>query len=1362
MMHNSEASENWDDDFEFHSNKTATRQSQSHAADQERHEPHAPRHRDSHETTTENWDDDFAEDDDDDDDEEPLSSPVHLGLCLVGVLPPPPPTRSHRTPRASKIQQRQQRMRAGSGSTARQGQEGREWDSSDEDEELGFGFADEDKTVTARTRRTLATYNLNSSPPPPVPPLPGGMQTQTPASSIGRGAGIGISIPDSLGMGMGSGSGLQPFPRSPTASVFSAPDPYPDNASIAYTHTSAGSTTALTRPHHHAARGLAGLPPSPPIHRERERRRLRKKSRPGAGASSGAGGAGGGVLEMREMKGMRRESSEDADGETAEEEQEDWDAEDAFGGGAGGPSAISAIYGAGAANGSSSSAAYPHNPSYAHAHPNTSTSTSGTGMRNASGSTSNVALPSPGLLARIGSVKRWGLGGARAGRKKSSSVSVTSEGMGVDPELDVIQDIHAHANNEATPRPPSSLLRRTGSQSSSSRSGSHSRHSYAHPTSPSTSTPTTPPSKNKNNKANRHSQYSNSSKEYTPKTPPQTPPDGVAPRGWFFRGVSGSASPSRYGALGVGRPPAGSVEDLGRQKEKEKEGMGFVERNVRRISLVGQRHKRTKSGVSVTALAISGDEKENDGKTKKSGNGSEKASIDGLPPLPQSAPPVDVQLQPPSPPQTLRSASGSTATMKASAPINITSSRKLDMLPTAFSPTFSLSSSPASLSLASPISMASSSSPSLTPYSAASSPPSHSHSNSPSPKPPVSPGSASLGRSAANNPVVTAAAAVASSPLGAAGTGTMRRNSLGDLKIPARISQAQQGLRRDLGMVREFARNVEELKELQGTYQMLVLEVQGILDMHVLHPAQPKEKEESTRTSPTFFKRHRSNTSSSNNGPPSPDPPAADAAAGCAELLIELGGGGSSTSPPSTSTSAPAMQQSVGGSDGLKSKRERAITLQDDRDAKVPPAPAPLTTTASLGAAPSPPLASPPSNLAWRASTGRNDLSQRQLLLLKEMLNPTPGGPDDSFTEDIPEEMVAAAAGSSATVNREWRWGDAMNSTVTLPSEESGVQGGVPSKEKKRRSSRMRMSGIRDMLRALTKSGVAPPVPVSSTSVSTESSSDLHAQHLYQHRQVATNGKQQRRRAKTSAGPESVSVRSTHRPLSPFDPPSLKTASPRRPSLASIFRIGKSNKTPPPSAAADVSMDAQDGHDHETYPTFSGISGGRESASNSTGDEEEDWDRMEDSASDAEVAAAVARRGGSTIRGRSPYMHASFLTPASGRPTTPMRSPSGSRTSIHDLSAGAAPARATRLSNVEEHADSKSTTKAESPSRQFSRSRRGGKTGSVRSMPPASLPDPKLAMTPENIKPLLENAREVHARLNDCIAEIRSLLAVRP
>jgi hypothetical protein len=62
------------------------------------------------------------------------------------------------------------------------------------------------------------------------------------------------------------------------------------------------------------------------------------------------------------------------------------------------------------------------------------------------------------------------------------------------------------------------------------------------------------------------------------------------------------------------------------------------------------------------------------------------------------------------------------------------------------------------------------------------------------PKAPPSPQTASLGRS------THAMAASAIVP---------RRNSLGDLKIPARISQAQVGLRRDLVMVREFAANVE-------------------------------------------------------------------------------------------------------------------------------------------------------------------------------------------------------------------------------------------------------------------------------------------------------------------------------------------------------------------------------------------------------------------------------------------------------------------------------------------------------------------------------------------------------------------------
>ena len=43
---------------------------------------------------------------------------------------------------------------------------------------------------------------------------------------------------------------------------------------------------------------------------------------------------------------------------------------------------------------------------------------------------------------------------------------------------------------------------------------------------------------------------------------------------------------------------------------------------------------------------------------------------------------------------------------------------------------------------------------------------------------------------------------------------------MGDLKIPARISKAQVGLKRDLGMVREFAAEVEsEYSSLYSDYR---------------------------------------------------------------------------------------------------------------------------------------------------------------------------------------------------------------------------------------------------------------------------------------------------------------------------------------------------------------------------------------------------------------------------------------------------------------------------------------------------------------------------------------------------------------
>jgi hypothetical protein len=70
---------------------------------------------------------------------------------------------------------------------------------------------------------------------------------------------------------------------------------------------------------------------------------------------------------------------------------------------------------------------------------------------------------------------------------------------------------------------------------------------------------------------------------------------------------------------------------------------------------------------------------------------------------------------------------------------------------------------------------------------------------------------ASLGRATAAGPALSNATQGGRNENSghSGGSSHPRRNSLGDLKIPARISQAQVGLRRDLGMVREFANNIE-------------------------------------------------------------------------------------------------------------------------------------------------------------------------------------------------------------------------------------------------------------------------------------------------------------------------------------------------------------------------------------------------------------------------------------------------------------------------------------------------------------------------------------------------------------------------
>ena len=550
---------------------------------------------------------------------------------------------------------------------------------------------------------------------------------------------------------------------------------------------------------------------------------------------------------------------------------------------------------------------------------------------------------------------------------------------------------------------------------------------------------------------------------------------------------------------------------------------------------------------------------------------------------------------------------------------------------------------------------------------------------------------------------------------------------------------------------------VTELKDLQTTYYTLVAEVQAAVDT-LQSVASSDQARERTTPSPTpFFHLHRaaSRVRSNTKTPPSSSSnqeryqQLANAlytinskyriSWECAELLIELSGGNTSASPSNADTterSQPSnahVQRNVSGSS--RKSLERAITLAGDEG--------------------KPPALNPPAagaNLAWRASTRRHDLSHRQLAILREMLN----NPDGTLR--IPEDAV---------VNRSWHWGNAMSSTITLPSEDStSLQGsGRRSPTKKRRGGKMGMSGLREMLKALKKSHTpSSPLPIPTSSVDSFTHNKEH--HYFPHSKIIPIPTQPRVRVKRSTGFESIGGSQGNQNLPPTsshaEPALTCKSSPRRPSLASIFRIGQKNKGF--LATPESSLDS--------------ASGSSSKQSDKCSTEEEDWDRM-DSASDLEHAATALEDGSSTVRGkngRSPYLEATITPMLSGRPVTPNTGPAASRSSVFVGSKPSPPSRTTRLSNVDENADDgrgskvlrkgkKSSLRAQSPSR---RGRRGLATDSVRSVPPQSIVDPhsisefKLAMTPENIKPLLENAREVQVRLNACIAELRLLLTETP
>ncbi|KAF8129752.1 hypothetical protein EV363DRAFT_1336289 [Boletus edulis] len=1274
--------ENWDDDFEDSTDSPPNRRHHAHRASHHafQHHTHAHTLRTRHSYHTpprpkpraepENWDDDF------DDPMDPSSSTS------------PSKNDDDNTP----VMKRTRREAYA--------------DSSDEEDDVDFGFSEdkeEDKTVTARSRtapmaRGGSSNAISLQSPPPVPALP-------------------LAL---------SPSPVEPFPRSPTVSVFSIPTTSGRNS---IGHFNSTSHLVLS-----GASSLAMLPPSPP---PRERRRLRKKSRPPNMDNN--------VFELIEEHRDSSSSSPPLPPSTPERER------------------------------ASSPPMVPVMPC-----------------------SSVEATPGSGgsktpLLSRIGSVKKWG---ARRKRASTGPAEVMMHEFGASSGAIVEED--------GTPRPPSSL-EHTQMQTPSSRlrnsnntSGTRStwffRSGGAHY---GTGSPPPGHAELKHEKSLDQARLrpgagvpGSEGAGQVPTTPSKSgklfkrKASGVPLEHTSSGEVTGGGSSSTSGMVGLGKPslgpnrrptsmqvPSGAALSIGTGSNKfasigtrhasygssigrasssrvfstptptesvehlppipalpTQEGSRGFMGGVRKISLVsGKKHKKKKSSVEIAhippmpATLLQGDtgeneDQEHDGDGDVKMQSSQAHTLNLLPPI---------ELHPPSPPRTINGMSTAHSIL-----LNISDGME-PMMPSM--------SAPASITM-SP--MTSSASPVA--------------SNKATPKTPGSPQSASLGRTAqVPNPPPSNAS-------------VPRRNSLGDLKIPARISQAQIGLKRDLGLVREFATNVDKLKELQSIYLQLLAEVQIVLES-----APP-----SRATSPTMFSlvRPRSRLRSHTSPPANSSSSALNTYVEykqiaailhaitvkyrisweCAELLIELGGGAptpSSPPAPSSSLSAPAM--SMQAEPDRRKNRERAVTLSGEESK---PPPAPLVSSATTSS-----TTPGPSNASWRASTGRHDLSQRQLVLLRDMLNSGELPLDDV---PLPEEMV----------NRNWRWGDAMNSTVTLPSEESASRGAdhEESRKKKRRSGRMGLTGLRDMLRMLKRSHseqtATPPVPTvpSTASLSTESS---NYSHHYPHGQIGAGDAH--RVSKTSTGPELVRSTKDTPVNSPYSGPPLNhKSSPRRPSLASIFRLGQKLRTTTSSSTGESSQDSRS----DVRSASRG--------SNMTG-EDEDWDRIE-MAIDLDTAArALGIEGTATIKGRksrtSPFLsehslgHAPALTL---RPVTPRRQDATPRPEVEASPRSIRPMRSTRLSNVEEVEDgerraplqTKTTNRVSQPRvgphRPPSRGAMPGnsRTGSVRSAPPQPLDDPrelpeiKLSMTPENIKPLLENAKEVHVRCHECVRELRALL----
>lgn len=594
------------------------------------------------------------------------------------------------------------------------------WDSSDEDDEAEFGFGDreEDKTVTSRSRRGALSSSLpKDSPPPPVPPIPASF--------------------------MDSRLDPTPFPRSPTASVFSVPlsgrdsvasHPYSSTAHLALRPTQSSSS-------------FGALPPSPPIHHARERRRLRKKSRPPRVDDN--------IYELEDrlelpLRPVTPERSMSPPAATSAADPP----LDATPSSTGKSSLVSRIGSVGKKWGAARKKRASTGPNE---------------LALSEGVVADPTPPRPVSMAVAGSPpasRGWFFrhgGGPGAG---SGSPPSNASALPLRHEKSVDRLLHLVGIDHETPSRRKQRIRQALPEDLKMMSAN--RSSVALDGSP-RKPPSSSSASSKRPQGSRHASYGGR------RTPSSR--GSSVPR-------SASASVDDVSSRRLSRAPSSTQDDdmrtprKGRSSMDPEPGSRTFMGGMRKISLTG-RHKRSKSSMhasdrhelprqstSTTATAVPGLPHDHamDVTPRPPSRIMPRLSLDAplLPPI---------ELQPPSPPRAAPALAHSQSEPLASSPGIDAILESTASLPSSHSGTVTatqrsvlMPSAPATLS-----------------------------------KPPASPQqSASLGR--ATQPPKEKDVVVDAVP---------RRSSLGDLKIPARISQAQVGLRRDLGMVREFANSVE-------------------------------------------------------------------------------------------------------------------------------------------------------------------------------------------------------------------------------------------------------------------------------------------------------------------------------------------------------------------------------------------------------------------------------------------------------------------------------------------------------------------------------------------------------------------------